>query len=254
MDRNQTQAELRALLGALRQVLKARKITYARIARDLGVSEVTVKRWLTGRTCSLETVFRICEKVGISFFDLTALARREEEMDYVLSEEQEKFFAANPALFGALKLLHRGHEPKKVAALWKLSNPALYRALRKLEKLGLLEVLPGERIRMKTAGNIRYSHQGPLARAILRPQIHRFLDHVDSVLRDDDVALHSAELELSEQNISELVEEIHAIGAKYRARAIRDKRVLPAEKLKSSRWLLAFAPYETDWSRYEISR
>lgn len=186
------------------------------------------------------------------FFDLTALATTDREVDYVLSEEQEKFFAANPAAFGILKALHRGVNPHSLAGHWKLNSQKFFRVLRKLEKLGLLDVLPGNEVRMKITGNIRYQHQGPLAKVILRPHVMQFLDHIDKVLKNKDVCLHSAEVELSEAHIAEFVEEIHALGRKYRARAFRDKSLLPTEKLRFVRWLFAFAPYQTDWRQYPL--
>lgn len=251
-DHSEDHSDCRALLQTLRVVLKARQFTYAKLAKNLRVSEVTVKRWFSGQTCSLQTVFKICDSVGISFFDVAALARQDQEVDYVLSEGQEKFFAANPAAFGILRSLHRGLRPSAIAEQWRLSPERLFRLLRKLEKFALLDVLPGNQVRLKVVGNIRSQHQGPLSRVILRPQIIQFLDHVDIVLKNRDVCMHSAEVELSRKHISELVQEIHALGAKYRARALRDKSLLSAEKLQSARWLLAFAPYQTNWQQYEL--
>ncbi len=197
-------------------------------------------------------IFKICDLIGISFFDLAALSNQDQELDYILSEEQEQFFAANPAYFGILRSLHRGLSPDTLAKQWRLTSQRLFRVLRKLEKLNLLEALPQNKIRMKVVGNLRFRHQGPLARQILRPQILQFLDHVDVVLKNDDVCMHSAEVELSEKHILDLVEEIHALGAKYRARALRDKNLLSSDKLQSVRWLYAFAPYETNWQQYAL--
>jgi transcriptional regulator with XRE-family HTH domain len=252
MDHAESHPDCRILLKTLRSVAKAKKYTSSRLAKSLRVSEVTVKRWFSGQTCSLRNIFDICEILGISFFDLASLAKKEEEVDYVLSEEQEHFFSLKPALFGVFKRLHRGEEPKNVARDWNLTGAKFFSVLRKLEKQDLLEVLPGDRIRVKARGNIRYSHRGPLAKVLLRPQILHFLDHTDDALENDDVCMHSAEVELSESHIAEFVEEIHALGAKYRARAYRDQSLLPSEKLKSVRWLFVFAPYQTNWHRYEL--
>jgi transcriptional regulator with XRE-family HTH domain len=242
----------RALLKALRQILKTRKLTYARLAKMLKVSEVTVKRWLLGQACSLDKIFQICQVLNISFFDLASLAGKAEEEDYFLTESQEHFFAKKPALFGIFKMIHQGMDTKKVAAFWELSAGQLYSVLRLLEKQDLLEVLPGNNIRLKTRGNLRMSHQGPFAKAVLRPHILQFLDHIDDVLENDDVCMHSAEVELSPTSISEMVDEIHALGAKYRARALRDKSSFPAESLNSVRWLFGFAPYQTNWRQYKL--
>jgi hypothetical protein len=64
--------------------------------------------------------------------------------------------------------------------------------------------------------------------------------------------MHSAEVELSHESMSEMVDEIHALGKKYRARAFRDKSLLPAKKLRSVRWLFGFAPFQTDWRQYKL--
>jgi hypothetical protein len=210
------------------------------------------KRWFSGSGCTLENIFRICEILEISFFDLAELAKKGEEVAYVLTPEQELFFSKKPAYFGILKQLHRGHSMKAIAEYWRLDVPKLFHVLRKMEKQNLLDVLPDNGVRVKVRGNIHYQDNGPLARVILRPQILRFLDHLEHSVGRKDTCLHSAELELSESHITEFVHEINQLGAKYRALAVRDKSLLPAKKLKLARWLLALAPYETNWRQYPL--
>ena len=252
MDLSKVGADKKKLLMTLRAVMKSKKFTYRKLADEMKVSEVTIKRWLTGRGCSLETVFAICECLEVSFFDVADLARKDEEVDYVLSPLQEREFAESPGLFGFLKQLHLGHKPKDVAKNWNLDSPKLFKVLRRLEKLGVLELLPQNAVRLNVRGNIRFAHQGPLAKAILRPQIESFLDHIDRVLKNKDVCLHSAEVELSDSHIKDFVAEIHKLGAKYRVRATRDKSLLPSKNLKSVRWLFGFAPYSTNWQKYDL--
>ncbi len=250
MDQNINPADYQICLSALRDVLKAKDITYAHLAKKIGVSEVTIKRWLTGHGISVKNIFEICSVIGVSFFDVVAHAQHDEEVDYVLNLEQEKSFAKAPGLFGFLKQLHSGEKPTTLAKVWNLNSKELFKILRKLEQLDVLEIFEDNKVRLKTRGNIRYSHQGPLAKAILRPQISQFLDHVDATLKNKDVCYHSVEVELSENHIKEFVKEIHELGSKYRAKALRDKNLMASKKLKSVRWLFAFAPYQTNWQRY----
>ena len=251
-DHEKFSAEYRKLLNTLKEVLKSKEMTYALLAAKVGVSQVSIKRWLSGKGCTLENIFEICEAVDISFFDLTALAKEEEEVDYVLSAEQEKIFSKKPALFGFFKELHGGKKPTQLAQIWNLTSAQIFNVLHELERMGLLEVHASERIRLKSRGNIRYSHQGPLAKVIFRPHIDKFLDHIDLVLKNKDVCLHSAEVEISEAHIKEFVAAIHKLGAKYRIQALRDKSLLPSKKLKAVRWLFAFAPYRTNWLEYNL--
>ena len=239
------------ILNTLKETLKAKGYTYARLAREMGLSEVTVKRNLSGGSnCTLERMIEICEHLGVSFLELAALAREEEDIDYVLTLQQEAYFASKPKNFAIFKDVQGGVSSIDIQKKWKLKDLELFKLLRNFEKLNLIEILPGNQIRRLARGNVRWSHRGPLAKKILRPQIVAFLDHIDGVLENDDVCMHSAELELSLAHVPEFVEEIHALGAKYRARAYRDKSLLPSKKLKSVRWLFCFAPFRTDWDRY----
>ncbi len=249
---DETHPDCKILLKTLREVARAKKHTSASLAKKLAVSEVTVKRWFPGNSCSLGNIFQICEVLQISFFDLTALAKKEEEIDYFLSEEQDRFFAAKPALFGIFKQLHRREDPVQVGEFWGLNSTKLFSILRAFEKQGFLEVLPKNQVRMKTMGNVRYQHLEPLGKAILRPQITQFLDHIDRRLEDEDVSMHSAEVQISETHLKEFIEELNALGAKYRARAYRDQSLLPVEKLRYVRWLFALAPYQTNWRQYKV--
>ena len=246
----QTLAENEALFKTLREAMKANGYTYARLGREIEVAEVTIKRIFSSRTCSLDRIMQICDAIGVSFLDLAAMAKKEEEMDYFLSDAQEVYFSENPAHFAILKDLSHGAKPGEVAGHWRLTANQLYKVLRALEKLKLLEVHPNNQIRLGISGNIRASHRGPFAKKVLRPQISAFLDHIDRVIENDDVCMHSAETELSERHVNEFVGEIHALGAKYRARSLRDRTLLPRGKLKTVRWLFAFAPYKTDWRRF----
>lgn len=240
-----------AVFLTLKEAMKAKGFTYSRLARKIGTSEVTIKRIFSqGQGCTLDRLFEICEAIGVSFFDIAALAKREEEVDYFLTHEQENHFAAKPAHFAIFKELLRGIPAHEIKKLWELDENRYFKILRSLEKLGLIDVLPENKVRLKVRGNIRMAHRGPLAKKILRPQINTFLDHVDDTLENKDVCMHSAEVELSEIHIKDLVAEIHALGTKYRARAFRDRSLLASKKLKSVRWLFCFAPFQTNWRQF----
>lgn len=244
-------SDYRAILVTLKEAMKAKGFTYARIASEIGVSEVTIKRiFSSGQTCTLDRLFEICSAIGVSFFDIAALARREDEVDYFLNPEQESYFANKPAHFAIFKEIYKGVSAEQIQKFWKLDDGRYFGILRALEKLGLIDILPENKTRMKVRGNIRMTHRGPLAKKILRPQIGDFLDHVDKTLENKDVCMHSAEVELGDMHIKDFVAEIHALGAKYRARAFRDKSLMPSKRLKSVRWLFCFAPFQTDWRKY----
>src|SRR5689334_6575038 len=92
--------ERAAIVETLRQVLKRKRLTYARAAAALGVSEQTVKRLFAGEDFPLSRLMALCELAEISVFDLMALARQDDaEKTFQLSLEQEEYFAAHPHYF-----------------------------------------------------------------------------------------------------------------------------------------------------------
>lgn len=64
-----------ALLDTLKQLYRAKGIRYRDVAQQLGVSEVTVKRYFAGHGLTLVTLERLCDNIGIDLFDLCDLAR-----------------------------------------------------------------------------------------------------------------------------------------------------------------------------------
>ena len=61
-----------AVVEALKRALKAKKQTYAHVARELDMSEASIKRMFAARHFTLERFEQICQFAGLT---LTELAR-----------------------------------------------------------------------------------------------------------------------------------------------------------------------------------
>src|SRR5271169_4269690 len=91
-------AQTKALISALKQVLKSRGVTYAEIARRLGTSEATIKRVFAQGSFTLERLDRICDALGIEITDLAKMVEHESERVVQLSLQQEREIVADPKL------------------------------------------------------------------------------------------------------------------------------------------------------------
>ena len=70
-------ARTAALVDGLKRELRARNITYAAVARRLGMSEASVKRMFSRKEFTLSRLDAICELAGMEFSDLArSLSRR----------------------------------------------------------------------------------------------------------------------------------------------------------------------------------
>lgn len=84
----QDQSELPLALTALKSLLKAKGLLYRDIAEQLGLSETTVKRYLTGHSLSFEILERLCRLVDVRVSDLMVMAQEEPEQPVLTSEEE----------------------------------------------------------------------------------------------------------------------------------------------------------------------
>ena len=63
-------ARTAALVDNLKRELRARNITYAAVAKRLGMSEASVKRMFSQKEFTLSRLDSICEVAGLEFSDL----------------------------------------------------------------------------------------------------------------------------------------------------------------------------------------
>ena len=91
-------AQTRALIAALKKVLKSRDVTYADVARGLGMSEASIKRVFAQQTFTLRRLDRICELLGIEITDLGKLVEHESERVSQLTIKQETELVSDPKL------------------------------------------------------------------------------------------------------------------------------------------------------------
>jgi transcriptional regulator with XRE-family HTH domain len=71
-------AQAESLVNALKNLLKARGITYAQLAKGLGLSEASVKRIFAERSFTLERLDQVCTLLGIQISDLARMVVAEQ--------------------------------------------------------------------------------------------------------------------------------------------------------------------------------
>ena len=66
-----------ALVEVLKRELRTRGVTYAQVARKLGLSEASVKRMFSRREFTLKRLDQVCQLTHSDFSDLTRILNRE---------------------------------------------------------------------------------------------------------------------------------------------------------------------------------
>jgi hypothetical protein len=164
-----------AIHTALKRLLKAHGRTYAHAAAVLELSEASVKRLFARGELSLERIERLCDWIGVELADVVAAADSVQAAVTELKPEQERELMREPALLlVAYLVLNRWGETEIVEA-FRFTAPQLTMLLIRLERLGLIELLPFGRIKLRTARNFSWRKDGPVQRHFIERVLPEFL-------------------------------------------------------------------------------
>ena len=152
------------LVEVLKRELRSRGITYAHVARELRLSEASVKRMFSRRNFSLKRLDQVCQLANSEFSDIARALHQEESLISRLSQEQEQEIVSNPRLFlvAVCALNHVGFE--QIVATYDISRPECIQLLARLDRLGFIRLLPNNRIRLLVSLDFSWLPDGPIQR------------------------------------------------------------------------------------------
>jgi DNA-binding Xre family transcriptional regulator len=150
------------LVDLVKQTLRDRGRTYADLARGLGLSESSVKRLFSQKKLTLDRLEEICKHLDLEISDLLEMARSTQGLITELSEAQERALVGNQRLLlvGLLALSHWTAE--EIVTVYRLTEAQVVRLLAQLDALGIIDLLPGNRIKLRLARNFAWRKGGPL--------------------------------------------------------------------------------------------
>lgn len=220
-------ANAEQLVGALKKVLKARGRTYADLAGGLGLSEASIKRLFAERTFTLQRLDEICRWLDMDLFELARLARGESEALRQMTVAQEELLAGDRKLLALFYLLLNHREPAAIVRDYQISEPECIRLLVRLDRAGLIELLPGNRVRLRVSRQVRHRPNGPLRQRLGEEMVSDFL----SVRFDDHGGHFRFEVgELSAASAAMLSRKLDRLAAEFFELAELDLQLPPEQR------------------------
>ena len=152
------------MVDALKRLLKERGVSYAQAAGHLGLSHSSVKRLFSTGAFTLERLEALCHLAEVDVLELARLAdARRHRMDR-LSAAQERELVADPLLLLAAICVLNRWPFERIVAHYRVSEPQLIALLMRLHRMGLIELLPGNRVKLHVARNFAWLPDGPIQR------------------------------------------------------------------------------------------
>ena len=150
------------LLTALKKELKSAQMTYADLAKELDMAESSVKRMLAKGDMPLSRIDAICRALALDFADLARRVADEQPLLRELTQEQEKAVVADKKLLLMAICMLSQWTLEQVTSNYRLSETEGIKYLAQLDRIGIIELRPLNRYRLKLAKTFRWRPHGPV--------------------------------------------------------------------------------------------
>ncbi|MCG8316083.1 MAG: helix-turn-helix transcriptional regulator [Pseudomonadales bacterium] len=154
-------AQTSAIVDALKQALKEQNITYQKIANHLELSEASVKRLFSEKQFSLKRLDQICELMGIEISDLMRRLDQQQRISHLELEQERRLVTDIKLLIVAVSCLNRWSF-SDIFNTYDFSPPELIGKLTKLDSMGLIELLPNNKMKPLITHDFAWIKRGPI--------------------------------------------------------------------------------------------
>lgn len=227
---------------ALRQICKAKGITYRDLGKSLKISEAGVKKMFQSQDCSISRLSQICGALGIPTGTIFNMAQNFPLPEIELSRSQSDFLAKNPHYFNFFqKLVFERLTVSEIAGAHGLSEKSVRRYLKKLEEMGLIEVHPKDRIKTTFSSPSRIRINGQPLNQLRKKNIFNFINNMHGE-RENQV-LGTVHFKLSANTAKKFRSELLDVVSKYYVQSEIEQNMAKRFELEPVNLVLAMAPH-----------
>jgi DNA-binding Xre family transcriptional regulator len=228
------------VLHVLRQQLRAAGITYKALAELIGMSESSVKRMFGQKDMSLSRLAQICKASGIPMEDVLRGSAEVRPHSDTLTPQQEKSLMANPRLLLVAICCLGNWSLEQVIETYAISQTECIGLLVELDRLGVIELKPGNRYSLRVSNAFRWLPDGPVQQYVRE---HVVGDYFGGRFDGDGETLMCLPARLSQASAREVLLKIQQLAGDM-ARLHQQDRKLDSDERDGFTLLLGFRSWE----------
>ncbi|PZQ67422.1 MAG: transcriptional regulator [Variovorax paradoxus] len=228
------------LVQALKNELKTARMTYADLARALGMAESSVKRMLAKGDMPLSRVDAICRALKIDFAELARRVADAQPLLKELSQEQEKAVVKDKKLLLVAISVLSQWTLEQIVGAYRISEAECIGFLAQLDRIGIIELRPMNRYRLKLAKTFRWRPHGPVMEFF---RDHVVLDYYRGGFDGPAEGLLLVHGTISKALAPAFLERLQRVAADFAQQHQTDQR-LPPEHLEGYTLLLGMRNWE----------
>jgi len=228
------------LINTLKTELRKQGKTYADLTDALSLSHASVKRLFAERNFTLDRVEIVCRFLGMDIAELVHIMEKNaERLDQLTIEQEQQLVQDEKFLCMAHALLNKWTF-SEVINNYDISEHEGIQFMAKLDKMKLIEMLPGNRYKLLVSRKFSWIAAGPIQRFFERQLQSDFLNSSFNKDGEDRVF---ASLMLSRGSMDELIRKLKKLVDEANELHLEDEK-LPLEQRKGVSLVLAARPWE----------
>lgn len=233
-------SEVSQLLTTIKRQLKLQGKTYRDVAGALQLSEASVKRLLTSDTLGVDRLVEISHLLGFTLAELAQEAAVTETRLRTLAPAQERELVSDTRLLLVAVCALNHWTLQDMLAVYRLSEAECLQKLLHLDRLHLIALMPGNRIRLNVARDFDWLPDGPIRRYFRTEGMDDFLD---SAFDKPEQSLAFTHGMLTESALARMQAELRQLRARF-AELHEESLASPLPKRRGSGLLLALREWE----------
>jgi DNA-binding Xre family transcriptional regulator len=223
------------IVNTLKQQLKHRGITYKALARQIKLSESAVKHMFSTGNLSIKRLDELCAILELDIGELVNIAEFQEARIEELSADLEHELVADIRLLLVAYCLINYWTFDEILERYSISRDDGIKLLNKLDRMMLIDLQPGNRVRLLISNNFSWRKNGAIEK-FFRGQVQA--EFFDSSFSDEGAIRIVKNGVLSKKGQVQLADRLQAFGEQFDDIS-RDERKLTASQRQGTTMVLA---------------
>ncbi len=228
-------AQATRLVHELKNQLKLKGITYRALAQELELSESAIKQMFSSGNMTLSRLDRIGEIIGLELSDLVRLSEDAGKQLQSLSIEQESELVGDTKLLLVAYCLVNYWTFVDILDRYELTEVEGIGYLTRLDRMKLIELLPGNRVKPLISSSFNWQPNGPIEHYFRKEVQGQFFNANFShdggmrVVKNGDISIVAKQ---------QIMQRLHSIGQLFDD-TVREERKLPLDQREGTTMVLA---------------
>jgi hypothetical protein len=154
--------ESKQLIETLKAELRRQGKTYQDLVAVLELSHASIKRLFAEHNFTLERVELVCRYLGMDMVELFRIMEKKQDKRARLTVEQEQMLVSNTKLLCVAHALLNKCSFEEIVTTYAITEHEAIRLMATLDKLRIIDLLPGNRYKLLVSRKFRWLPNGPI--------------------------------------------------------------------------------------------